>query len=60
MAKKVKTKKEKDIDILDYKIAQEEALIANWEKYGIAQNKIDKLKAKKDKHKNKKTEIESE
>lgn len=49
MAKK--TKKEKNIDILDYKIAKEEQLIENWEKYGISQTKVDKIKAKRDKHK---------
>jgi len=45
-----KTKKERDTEILEYKIAREEELIANWEKYGISQQKIDKLSAKKAKH----------
>jgi len=49
MAKK--TKKEKNIDILDYKIAKEEALLEEWETHGISQRKIDKMKAKRDKHK---------
>ena len=49
MAKK--TKKEKNIEILDYKIAKEEALLVEWEAHGISQRKIDKMEAKKEKHK---------
>ncbi len=57
MAKK--TKKEKNIDILDYKIAKEEALLEEWEAHGISQRKIEKMKAKKDKHKDDKVKWEA-
>jgi len=45
MAKK--TKKERDTEILEYRIAKREELLFNWDKYGISQLKIDKLTAKK-------------
>ena len=57
MAKK--TKKEKSQKILNYEIAREETLLANWELYGISQNKIDRLKAKNDRHKQKKNEVDA-
>ena len=57
MAKK--TEKERALEILDYNIAKETALLENWEKYCVSQNKIDKLQAKKAKKIAKKAEIEA-
>ena len=48
MAKK--TKKEKCVKILTYKVDKEKELLKNWKKYNISQTKIDKMEAKKDKH----------
>lgn len=48
MAKK--TKDERDEEILEYRVAKAEELILNYEKYSISEDKIDKIKAKKDKH----------
>ena len=48
MAKK--TKKEKNVDNLNYKIDKEKELLKNWKKFDISQNKIDKMEAKQAKH----------
>ena len=57
MAKK--TKKERETEVLEYRLAKEAKLIATWEKYGIPQNKIDMLKAKKEKHQEKLDKIKN-
>ena len=48
MAKK--TKHERDLEILDYKINKEKQLVKDWKKYDINQKKIDALEAKQAKH----------
>jgi len=45
-----KTKKQRETEIMEYKIAKEEQLITNWGTYNISQKKIDALTAKKVKH----------
>ncbi|MBN1637324.1 MAG: hypothetical protein JW866_00020 [Ignavibacteriales bacterium] len=46
----IKTKKKRDTEILEHKIAKEDKLIANWEKYNISQEKIDRMLAQRNKH----------
>ena len=48
MAKK--TKKEKSVKILNYKIDKEKELLKEWKKHGISENKIAKMEAKQAKH----------
>jgi len=48
MAKK--TKHERDLEILDYKINKEKQLVKDWKKYDINQKKIDALEAKLTRH----------
>jgi len=45
-----KTKHERDLEILDYKINKEKQLVKDWKKYDIDQKKIDALEAKQAKH----------
>ena len=48
MAKK--TYKEKNVDLLKFKIKREKELAKNWKKFDISQKKIDKIEAKEAKH----------
>jgi len=45
-----KTKHERDLEILDYKINKEKQLVKDWKKYDIDKKKIDALEAKQAKH----------
>ena len=45
-----KTKKERNVDLLAYKIDKEKELAKEWKQHDIAQRKIDKLEAKQTKH----------
>ena len=47
MAKK--TKKEKSVNILTYKIKKKKDLLKAWKKHDISQHKIDKMEAKQSK-----------
>ena len=48
MAKK--TKKEKEVGNLNYKIDKEKDLLKEWKDHNISQTKIDKMEAKQAKH----------
>lgn len=50
MAKKNKTEKERNIEILNHKLDKENELIANYIKCNVSQQKIDALILKRNKH----------
>ena len=45
-----KTKKEKNVGNLNYKIDKEKELLKKWKKFGISQRKINGMEAKQAKH----------
>jgi hypothetical protein len=47
---KIKTKKERNVEILERRVSEEDRLIAAWTKYGISEKKINDLKEKKNRH----------
>ena len=58
MAKK--TKKEKNINHLERKIAKNDTLVENFIKYGISERKIERVEAKTFKYKKQKHDLENE
>ena len=55
MAKK--TKKERILEILDYRIDREKELAKNFKKFNISINKINKIEAKQARHEAKRAEV---
>ena len=49
--------KERELEILDYRIARTTERIEFFEDHGLSQKKIDKLIAKKDRHSAKKVKV---